>query len=344
MMDNIQIMNKNGEGIITEGLSYLMIPSTNKKYLFYTLNEKVDNDLTKIYIAETSDQVGGANPISDTEWDDLRKKMVKISHKEEVEDVTFLKSINTYNVGDPKKLAITSVAKQAFKDMWANHTIPDNQTNTAVANIGGNSFFNTDVLNETTEPVTQEAAPQSIFANPPQPIIEPMPAPAQPSEPVPAPQNVVPQANVPEPEVNQSVIANPGNVQAPEVPAINPTPAPEAIASAPVNVEQPINTMNVAMPSEPVVAPAPPQPSIPSQPIEAVPAVGEPVIEQPVIEASQPSVSQPVTPISNSPVMQTPEIIINNANQSPKLITDEEALKAINLIQEYITQEEKNNA
>ena len=52
MNDNVQILNKNGDMMSVEGIAHIHIPASNKKYLFYTLNEKVDNDLTKIYIAE----------------------------------------------------------------------------------------------------------------------------------------------------------------------------------------------------------------------------------------------------------------------------------------------------
>lgn len=103
MNDNIKVINKAGEGMETEGIAYIEIPSTTKKYVFYTLNEKVDNDLTKIYIAETNVDPNLANAIPDTEWEDLRNKMIKISHKENVEDVNFLSMTDvTFNIGDPK--------------------------------------------------------------------------------------------------------------------------------------------------------------------------------------------------------------------------------------------------
>ena len=73
MIENITIVDKNGNGILAEGLMYINVKPTNTKYVFYTLNEMVDADQTKIYIAETADAVGQASPIEDEEWKYLKK-------------------------------------------------------------------------------------------------------------------------------------------------------------------------------------------------------------------------------------------------------------------------------
>jgi len=111
MNDNIQILNKNGDMMSVEAIAHIQIVGENKKYLIYTLNEKVDNDLTKIYIAETieTDATGGSvNSINENDWAALREKLVKISHKEEIADVSYLQfGDTTFNVGEAKKLAVT---------------------------------------------------------------------------------------------------------------------------------------------------------------------------------------------------------------------------------------------
>ena len=164
MNDNIQILNKNGDMMSVEAIAHIQIVGENKKYLIYTLNEKVDNDLTKIYIAETieKDATGGSvNSINENDWAALREKLVRISHKEEIADVSYLQfGDTTFNVGEAKKLAVTSVAKQAFKDAQATHTISTNQTETPVISETS-SFFEMP-----TETVQENGQPnQNIFAN-----------------------------------------------------------------------------------------------------------------------------------------------------------------------------------
>lgn len=167
MNENVQVINQNGDAMNTEGIAYIELTETGKKYLFYTLDEKVDNNLTKIYIAEVSETAGNANSISDTEWDDLRKKMVRISHKEEVLEIKYLPMGNiVFNIGEPKKLAISDLNKQAFKDAQITHSIAANQTATPV--VGGEStFFAAEPVSNDT---VHETAGINIFTNPPQPV------------------------------------------------------------------------------------------------------------------------------------------------------------------------------
>lgn len=171
MIENIQIINKNGDSTFTEGISYIEIIDTGKKYLFYTLNEKVDNDLTKIYISETADKIEDVNTISQEEWDELRKKMVKISHKETLENVKFISMGNkVFNVGEPKKLAVTTVAKQSFKDAQITHTLSTDTNEESVFN--NTAFFNGSVIDKTTDSVQNVEETSSIFSSPPQPTIQ----------------------------------------------------------------------------------------------------------------------------------------------------------------------------
>lgn len=380
MNDNIQIINKSGEGMSTEGISYIEVPSTTKKYLFYTLNEKVDNDLTKIYIAETNTNGVVENSISDAEWDNLRQKMIKISHKEAVEDVKFL-SMNgvQFNVGDPKKLAITAVAKQAFKDAQISNTMATNQTATPVTTGSTSSFFNQDVVGNQTAQVETPSTEQSIFANPPQP------------------QTV---ANPPSLEPSMPSVANLSVEQAPAIPnAIDATIAPQVNASVQENlassgtitssiglteepVNSPQNTQTESLPqsAQPIEntnqvdalnqqfvipnlveqAPAQDLPATPDVPLtpnlEASPAPipqdsGLNAFNIPSMPESVAAVSQvqeiPAQPLENKEQVQpekqelpkTTPVTQNNRT----IITDEEALKAINTIQEYINQESENN-
>lgn len=307
MNDNIQILNKNGDVMSVEGIANVAIADLNKKYLFYTLNEKVDNDLTKIYIAEESDVQGAANPINDEEWDNIRKKMVKISHKEEVEGVTYYSfGENMINVGDAKKLAVTSVAKQAFKEAQTTHTISTNQTETPVVN-GTSTFF-------AQEPVTSQngdeenGGGQSIFSNPPIPELTNIEQPQNSTVTTGTQASEIPAV----PIQNQPEISNVDAVQNPaeEAPAIS--------AAVPVNtdtqvVEQPV--------------------------IESINNESAQPTSEALVEKLSPQVENVITNAStDNSTISVPEQINNNVQK--EIISDEDALKAIEVIQDYIAQEE----
>lgn len=59
-IEDIQIINKNGDGILAEGIANIKYTGNNKNYLIYTFNETVvneknGNDNVKLYIAQTGD-------------------------------------------------------------------------------------------------------------------------------------------------------------------------------------------------------------------------------------------------------------------------------------------------
>ena len=177
MIENITIVDKNGNGILAEGLMYINVKPTNTKYVFYTLNEMVDADQTKIYIAETADAVGQASPIEDEEWKYLKKTMVSIGHKEELPDIEHIKMTGvTFNISEPKKLAIKLPVKQALKDTQFAKTL-NSVTEPVVGNAGGNTYFDQSLVQEevveTPQMVDQGV---NIFSNPPQPIVDPIQA------------------------------------------------------------------------------------------------------------------------------------------------------------------------
>lgn len=336
MNDNIKVINKAGEGMETEGIAYIEIPSTTKKYVFYTLNEKVDNDLTKIYIAETNADPNLANAIPDTEWEDLRNKMIKISHKENVEDVNFLSMTDvTFNVGDPKKLAITAVAKQAFKDAQLSHTMSTNKTETPVT-TGSSPFFNQEIVGQESSGETSGGDAPSIFANPPQPEIA-QPEPVVPTPPTPPVASVpVEQASAPLPmqeSLVEPVLPTNQELVQPVMPTPPVPPAPPVEPPIPSPMEQP------------APMPAPPAFNIP-QTAEVAPELPTAVEQvQEIAAPSEPVASAPTEPVL--PRVEESHSPLEVEKMPPKvdkpIITDEEALKAINLIQEYINQESENN-
>ena len=54
MNSTVSLTKQNGEKIQAEIISYFEIVGTQKRYLFYTLNEAVENGLVKMYVSEVS--------------------------------------------------------------------------------------------------------------------------------------------------------------------------------------------------------------------------------------------------------------------------------------------------
>lgn len=80
-MENQVVIINNGINQNVELISYFELLNTGKKYLFYTLNEKVENGLVKMYAASVN-SVGDAfsldNEMTDDEWNTLKMVMKTI--------------------------------------------------------------------------------------------------------------------------------------------------------------------------------------------------------------------------------------------------------------------------
>ena len=80
-MENQITIIENGVSQNVELISYFEIVSTGKKYLFYTLNEKVENNLVKMY-ASPAENNGKTftlgQEMSDEEWTSLKSIMKTI--------------------------------------------------------------------------------------------------------------------------------------------------------------------------------------------------------------------------------------------------------------------------
>lgn len=182
MIENITVNDKNGYGIFAEGLAYVQFLSSGKKYILYTMNEPSQNDTIKMYVGELTDTVGLLDKIPDEEWKNLRNPLNKLAHGEKNPDIQFLSMNNaTFNIGIPKKLAITRENKQAFKDlqraaMLENQQQQMNDEPAVVASTNG-GFYNQEEVNGTpafdqTANVSQEQV--NIFNNPMKPEVVPM--------------------------------------------------------------------------------------------------------------------------------------------------------------------------
>ena len=70
MNNQITVIDRTGQSIQVELLTYFKNKKNNKNYIIYTKNEVVQDGLVKLYIAEEDNGVLG--DISVEEWNDLK--------------------------------------------------------------------------------------------------------------------------------------------------------------------------------------------------------------------------------------------------------------------------------
>ena len=70
MNNQITVVDRNGQSMQVELLTYFKNKKNNKNYIIYTKNENVQDGLVKLYIAEEDNGVLG--DISVDEWNDLK--------------------------------------------------------------------------------------------------------------------------------------------------------------------------------------------------------------------------------------------------------------------------------
>ena len=91
-MGNIELKRVNGEIINAELVSYFELVDTGKKYVFYTLNEVVENGLIKMYVSEiSSDGATLAQTMSDEEWATIKSIMKSMLTGNENPNIKYLK-------------------------------------------------------------------------------------------------------------------------------------------------------------------------------------------------------------------------------------------------------------
>ena len=70
MSNQITVIDRSGQSMQVELLTYFKNKKNNKNYIIYTKNEVVQDGLVKLYIAEEDNGVLG--DISMEEWNDLK--------------------------------------------------------------------------------------------------------------------------------------------------------------------------------------------------------------------------------------------------------------------------------
>jgi hypothetical protein len=248
MDTNVKIILSDGNVLDAVGISFIHVDAFNKDYIFYSLNELANGNMDKIYIAEATQNGTTPNPLSDDEWDNIKRIMLNISHNEPVSGISY-KPLNglTFNVGEAKKLAIKGDKKQAFIDAQNKAIAPttaiDEPAFVSDQAANGTPFFDP-ATQQSNAPAVAETTIPSAFAMQP-PIAQEVPVESLETD------NVIQQ-----PVVNHPVVAPaaPKVVETPAVPvATNNQTVAEPVVQTTANepfvvetnkVEQPIPVVN----------------------------------------------------------------------------------------------------
>jgi hypothetical protein len=147
--NKIYIVDRNGNQVIVEGIAYIELKGDGfaNEYLFYTLNEIVNGDLYKIYVAKVNND---NLTIDDAEWENIKKAMRSITHQETVEGLTYLNMFDDKGEGKvfkteiPRKLALKLDNLTGIKDVYKIAiSNPGNTSDTAA--VGG-QFIDPELL------------------------------------------------------------------------------------------------------------------------------------------------------------------------------------------------------
>ncbi len=340
MNESITVIDKNGNSIVAEGIACIQFISSGRKYVLYTLNEKVENDLTKMYVGEIGNNVGELDKIEDDEWMHIKTTLNGISHGEINPDLKYLDMRSLpLNIGVPKKLAIKADVKQGFNDKYHMEMLKENQGSGPMnepvqPSVSG--FFNNDVVSdgEATSASTTDTTGSSgsIFANPMTPdltaqtvapaenTISSVVSAAPPiqdeiSQAVMQPAPVINNQSVPDPNVGITLDLNQAPVQNPvqeTVPMIQTLPESQVISQSPLEGNQVVENLSTEIMDN----------------INAIPtpsADNSALVEQ--------------TPVSPEPISLEPTVPSNQVKGNGiKQVTKEEALAALEVINKYILQ------
>lgn len=92
-MNNIEIRLPSNEVVTVELISYFEIINSGKKYLFYTKNEVVENNLIKMYVTEVIPEGNIMNvteKMSEEEWTSLKNIMKSILTSNNNDNIRYL--------------------------------------------------------------------------------------------------------------------------------------------------------------------------------------------------------------------------------------------------------------
>ena len=276
MNNKIYIVDRNGNQIIVDGVAYIELKGDGfaNEYLFYSLNEIINGDLNKIYVAKVNND---NLTIDDAEWENIKMAMRGITHQEQVEGLTYLNMFDEKGEGKvfkteiPRKIALKLDNLTRLRDVYKIAiSNPDSESDTSAV---GNQFFDSSLLEDKSEEksVDNTNTPSAFDGS------------------------IKPIDTTPAPIVEQPTV-QPQQTIAPQV-----QPVQQADAKAPV-VEQIAPAPVQEVPAVPTIQPVENVPAVPS--IEQVIPAPQPVVETPAVSTPAVEASQPVQDVTQ-PVLET---------------------------------------
>ena len=269
MNEKINITKMDGTNINADIICFLENTNTNKRYLYYTLNEIVGagaGSTVKIYVSKIKQE----NPLLDTpiteeDWDTLKKYMgdsLKGVSNAEVKYLPLAQLGNPINISELAIAMPTSydyINKQ--RGLYAQSIANDEGSESAEGAAANMTPVTEQVSESTVEPATSEPVPM-------QPAIEPLPV-----EPTPVVSESASIPTTPEPAT-------------PPAPVVEPT-----IAPATLEPSAPIEEVTPPSPVTPEPTPAATLNQVLDQkPVEPV----APLVETPVPEATHAADLKPI--------------------------------------------------
>ena len=150
MNNQINIIDNQNQTVKVDNICYFLNGSNNKKYLFYTKNELVQDGLIKMYVAEENS--GISNEITQDEWSALKLIMQNIIRGSELADLKFLSIQDGIKLCPEKVIALNQANIDAIKTKY------NNDSNVLAAK---ESVSNKDLLSQSFGGTqTVEAVPQ----------------------------------------------------------------------------------------------------------------------------------------------------------------------------------------
>lgn len=168
MNNQITVIDSQNQTMSVDSICYFLNNANNKKYLFYTKNEIVQDGLIKMYVTEENN--GIVNEITPDEWTNLKLIMQGII-KGEGNNITMLPVTGTIKSGGEKVIALSEVNINAIKTSYNNDTkVLATQNVESNKDLLAQSFSNptSPVLETTSSDMTKsvtESAPEVVNSN-----------------------------------------------------------------------------------------------------------------------------------------------------------------------------------
>ncbi len=111
----IHVYDEFGQILEVKGICHFSMESTGKKYIFYHLNEEVQGNRIKMYVADCGTATGEAAPIPDDVWQSIRDYMSKLLKREPTPGITGIpmKDSSIY-LGKVKKIGVPKESIAVF--------------------------------------------------------------------------------------------------------------------------------------------------------------------------------------------------------------------------------------